>query len=165
MEETIDIIERMESGNYEYDQMEAFEAWVKRHHGDKKEKEINNIKAQMANYESGPKYLHDYVSGEAALRNRILRLGEETKQGTEGGVDKVQSLQVTASTEQFALASNDHAFNFSACFGHAQCFDACCIHFWAECIPVFRIAQGENKGSAFAGAKQLSRHDSVLGVE
>ena len=91
MEETIDIIERMESGNYEYDQMEAFEAWVKRHHGDKKEKEINNIKAQMADYESGPKYLHNYVSGEAALRNRILRLGEETKQGTEGGADKVQA--------------------------------------------------------------------------
>ena len=68
----------------------------------------------------------------------------------------VQSLQVAASTEQGSLAGNDHAFNFRACLGHAQCLDACRIHFWAESILVFGIAQGKNKGGTFAGAEQLS---------
>ena len=80
-------------GDYQRGQILKFESWVERHHaedmGSEKEKVIARVKAEMADFDNGPKYLHGYVAGEGALRNRIVRLARETNIGMEGAADKV----------------------------------------------------------------------------
>ena len=62
------------------------EKWAKKHHPSLPKKEITRVKAQLEDFENGPKYFHGCAKGEGILRLKILRLSQKTKQGTSGEI-------------------------------------------------------------------------------